>query len=214
MPRVARRLAPLIVALFVGCNSQPFTPNTPSAAMTSAAALATGASIAGNVISSFASAPLKVGVAGTSFSTMTRSEGHFALSGVPAGHVTLLFEGTGVDARLPLGTVRAGDRVTIVVTVNGSTAILNSRDDDHEDEDEDDDDDDGEEDEHEVEGRVSSLAGSCPDLTFKIGNTSVKTSVRTTFEDVTCGTLANDMRIEAEGPFTNGVLDAKKIEKD
>jgi Domain of unknown function (DUF5666) len=95
------------------------------------------------------------------------------------------------------------------VTINGSNASLDSRNDERDDENDDDDD----EDEDEVEGRISSLSESCPNRTFNVGNTAVRTS-STKYEHVTCNTLANNMKIEAEGTFANGVLNATKIEKD
>jgi hypothetical protein len=52
------------------------------------------------------------------------------------------------------------------------------------------------------------------DRTFSVGNTAVRTSSSTKYEHVTCNTLANNMKIEAEGRFANGVLNATKIEKD
>jgi hypothetical protein len=96
------------------------------------------------------------------------------------------------------------------VTINGSNASLDSRNDERDDENDDDDD----EDEDEVEGRISSLSESCPNRTFNVGNTAVRTSSSTKYEHVTCNTLANNMKIEAEGTFANGVLNATKIEKD
>ncbi len=200
MPEVVRRLALLLVVPLAACTTGPN------------AASSTAASIVGTARSATSSAvtPMKVAVSGTSLTTTTNSDGRFTLNDVPAGNVTLVFEATGVNARLPLGIVQAGDRVTITVTVNGTNATLNSR---HDEQDDDDDDEDDEEDEDEVEGRVSGLGGQCPDLRFNVGTTAVRTSARTEFERVTCQTLANDMRIEAEGAFTNGVLDAKEIER-
>jgi len=156
------------------------------------------------------SAGMKVAVSGTSVATTTSVAGQFRLNDVPPGNVTLLFEGSGVNARLPLGNVHAGDKVTIVVTVNGSNASIDSRNDERDDENDDDDDDD----EDEVEGRISGLSGSCPNRTFNIGSTAVKTSNSTKYEHVTCDAIANEMKIEAEGTFANGVLNATKIEKE
>jgi len=152
---------------------------------------------------------MKVAVSGTSVATTTSGAGEFRLDDVPAGDVTLLFQGTGVDARLPLGPVQAGDTVKIVVTVNGSTASLDSRKDEREDDNEDDDDD-----ENEVEGRIVGLSGSCPNRTFNIGSTAVRATSATKFEHVTCDALANDMKVEVEGTIANGVLNATKIERE
>ena len=201
---VARCAAAAIAACLVGCTTGPNGPSSTAASITgtvrTASAAASGAS-------SVAANQMKVTVSGTSVATMTNSGGQFTLNDVPAGIVTLVFEGAGANARLPLGDVRAGDRIRIVVTVNGSRASLDSRQDEDDDEDED-------EDENEVEGRISGLGGSCPNRTFNVGSTAVKTSANTKFEGVRCDALANDMKVEAEGTFANGVLNATKIERE
>jgi Domain of unknown function (DUF5666) len=205
MGSLTRGAMTLVAAFALACGGG--VPNGPSS---------TSASIDGAVHNSSAAAgsseaSLRVSVAGTTMSTTTGSNGRFGFINVPAGDVTLLFDGPGVSARLPLGRVQAGEHVTVGVTVNGSNARLDSRDVDRDD---DEDDDDDEADEHEIEGRISSLEGSCPNLTFKIGSTGVKTSGNTRFKDVACTALVNGMNVEAEGTLVNGVLNATKIERD
>ena len=202
MQTVARFAAALSVVLLVACTN---APNGPSSNAASIAGTVRTASAAASATSSVAATQMKVTVSGTPVATTINTGGQFTLNDVPPGNITLVFESSAANARLPLGTVQAGDRVKIVVTVNGSHASLDSR--------EDDEDDDGDDD-NEVEGRISGLGGSCPDRTFTIGNTSVKTSANTKYEHITCGALANEVKIEAEGTFANGVLNATKIEKD
>jgi hypothetical protein len=204
MHTVARYAATLIVVCGVACTSSPSGPSSTAASIGGAVRAVSG----GSATSSLAG--MKVAVSGTSLATTTSVAGQFRLNDVPPGNVTLLFDRAGMNALLPLGTVHAGDKVTIVVTINGSNASLDSRHDERDDENDDDDD----EDEDEVEGRISSLAESCPNRTFNVGNTAVRTSSSTKYEHVTCDTLANNMKIEVEGTFASGVLNATKIEKD
>lgn len=202
MRTVARFAATLIVACGVACSGSPNGPASTMATIDGAVRTASGGSASSSL-------GMKVAVSGTSLATTTTVAGQFKLKDVPPGNVTLLFDASGLNARLPLGTVHAGDKVTIVVTINGSNASLDSRHDGRDDENDDEDDDDDE-----VEGRISGLSGSCPSRTFNVGSTAVKTSGSTKYEHVTCDALANDMKIEAEGTFANGVLNATKIEKD
>jgi hypothetical protein len=200
MQTLARYAAALIVVCGVACTSSPSSPSSTAASIGGAVRAVSG----GSATSSLAG--MRVAVSGTSLATTTSVAGQFNLNDVPPGNVTLLFDRAGLNALLPLGTVHAGDKVTIVVTINGSNASLDSRHDERDDEDD--------EDEDEVEGRISSLAESCPNRTFNVGNTAVRTSSSTKYEHVTCDTLANNMKIEVEGTFANGVLNATKIEKD
>ena len=75
---------------------------------------------------------------------------------------------------------------------------------------------DDDEDDAKAEGLVSGLpSGSCPALTFTVGTKQVTTSAATTFEDVTCATLANGMSVEVEGALQlNGSIAATKVELD
>jgi uncharacterized protein DUF5666 len=203
MRTMAYGVMAVVAAFATACGGD--APNGPSL---------TSASIDGAVRTSSAGSgpsaqPLRVSVAGTTMSTETGSNGRFAFINVPAGNVTMLFEGPGVNARLPIGRVQPGDHIKIGVTVGGSNARLDSREVDR-----DDDEDDNDEDEQEVEGRIADLKGACPNLTFTIGTTTVKTNGDTKFKDIACTALANGIKVEAEGAFVNGVLMAKEIEKD
>ncbi len=69
-------------------------------------------------------AGLRVDVLGTSFTTRTDDEGQFALNGLPAGTVTLHFQGSGVNAQLAVPGVQDNKVTTIKVEVQGSSARL------------------------------------------------------------------------------------------
>ena len=70
------------------------------------------------------SSGLTVSVAGTAVSCPVDDEGQFTLAGLPAGQVTLQFEGPGVSAQLTLTGLVDGQILSVVVQVSGSTAQL------------------------------------------------------------------------------------------
>jgi hypothetical protein len=67
---------------------------------------------------------LQVGVVGTSLATDLDDEGQFVLSGLPAGTVTLRFEGAGVDARVEVSGLQDRQVTSITVEVSGGSARL------------------------------------------------------------------------------------------
>ncbi len=86
-----------------------------------------GASTSSWRTSSSSGAGLRVSVVGTSLSTQTDGSGGFTLRDVPAGSVTLRFEGPGIDARLTLSGLIAGQTLQIQVQVSGATAAVTGR---------------------------------------------------------------------------------------
>ena len=81
--------------------------------------------------------------------------------------------------------------------------------------DDDDDDDNDDNDDNDVEGAISGLGGTCPSVTFFIGSTKVTTNAATSYEDITCLTLANNQRVEVTGARANdGSIVAARIERD
>jgi len=69
---------------------------------------------------------LVVTVEGTGLQAPVDEEGEFALAGVPAGTVTLHFQGPGVDARLTVSGLVDGQVLTLKVHVSGSSAQTTS----------------------------------------------------------------------------------------
>jgi hypothetical protein len=69
-------------------------------------------------------ANIRVTVVGTSLSVTTDGDGRFTIEGVPAGSVTLRFQGAGADATLRIDGLADGQIVTITVEVSGSRASL------------------------------------------------------------------------------------------
>ncbi len=67
----------------------------------------------------------------------------------------------------------------------------------------------------EAEGVVSVLAGTCPDLTFRVGTTIVRTNGVTVFRDGRCGALLNGDVVEVRGTRGNdGVITAVSVENE
>jgi hypothetical protein len=64
----------------------------------------------------------------------------------------------------------------------------------------------------EVTGAISELSGTCPELTFLIGDQKVSTDAATRFDDGTCDDLANGTRVEVEGVERDGILYARDVE--
>lgn len=117
----------------------PTAPPQPSAAENASPTQPTG-SISGRVAgagsgqtlisltSSGAGAGMTVTVIGTTISSAVNSAGQFTLANVPAhAAVVLRFEGAGANAQLPVGTLGAGETLTITVTVSGTSAAIDSQ---------------------------------------------------------------------------------------
>jgi hypothetical protein len=67
----------------------------------------------------------------------------------------------------------------------------------------------------EVEGTVSGLSGTCPNLTFVVNGTTVVTNSVSKFDDGPCTGVQNGLRVEVEGlRQSNGSLLAHKVELD
>jgi hypothetical protein len=77
--------------------------------------------IGGGVTAASRRAGIKITVVETGDSTQTNSKGEFTIT-VPAGTITLRFQGPGVDARLVIDGLAAGQTLTITVHASGSHA--------------------------------------------------------------------------------------------
>jgi uncharacterized protein DUF5666 len=73
-----------------------------------------------------ATSSLHVTISGTNISSTVNGAGQFTLTGVPPGTVTLQFSGPGVSASITLSGVTAGEQITIDVTLNGTSARVDS----------------------------------------------------------------------------------------
>jgi len=77
-----------------------------------------------------------------------------------------------------------------------------------------DDDDENDDDLAEAKGSVAGLTGTCPELTFTIGDRTVKTTSATRFDEG-CAQVKNTVRVEVKGTIgTDKVLTASRVELD
>jgi hypothetical protein len=176
--------------------------------------------------SSSTTGSLTVKVNGTNIETNVDGSGRFTLNGVPSGTIVLNFSGRGINADVTITGINTGDQITIEVRLeNGRARVETERrdhgDDQGEDDDDDDDDDDDEDEVNrdgrvEVKGSVSNLTGTCPDLRFMVGTRPVKTSIFTSFDDVSCMRVQNTMRVEVKGVVdpADGMVAATRVERD
>jgi hypothetical protein len=70
-------------------------------------------------------------------------------------------------------------------------------------------------DEMELEGRISGLSGSCPNLRFTVDGRTVTTDRDTTFREGKCSNARNGERVTVWGMRqSNGTIDARRVEFD
>jgi hypothetical protein len=111
------------------CSGSTTSPSSVSGAATLEGTV--NATLAGSAMSAQSihaqSAPaggVTVTLMETGASTTTDGSGHFTLTNVPAGTVTLHFQAGGIDAKLTISGIVAGQTLKITVTVSGSNASL------------------------------------------------------------------------------------------
>lgn len=182
-------------------SGQPVAPGgtaivTGSVRGGSVSALASGST--GNAISG-----LTVSVPGTSLSSVVDAGGGFSLVGVPAGDVQLRFSGAGVDARLSLPQVREAETITLVVSVSGTTATVESQRR-------------SSSSSAELEGRIEALPPTMPAGALRVAGQTVRTDASTRIREGsvtrTFAFLAVGMRVEVEGTSTGGEILASSID--
>jgi hypothetical protein len=112
---------------------------------------------------------------------------------------------------LTVGDIEVGDHLQARGAMDGTTLVateIKVQDTGHDNDDVD---------EAEIEGSISGLSATsaCPVVTFMIGTTTVTTSAATSFDDVTCATLADGALVEVEGTRqTDGSILATKVEAE
>ena len=67
-----------------------------------------------------------VSVAGSTLTTNVSRLGDFVIANVPAGSLELRFTGEGIAATLPLGTMTAGETVTVSVLLTPAQATIDA----------------------------------------------------------------------------------------
>jgi len=65
----------------------------------------------------------------------------------------------------------------------------------------------------EIEGVITGLTGTCPNLSFSVGGRAVGTNSQTDFERITCAAIANGIEVEVKGSVqANGTIVAQEVE--
>jgi hypothetical protein len=216
--------APVWVTLALvaaGCGDSSFSPASPSlinrASTTGAVISGTVTGMTAQVTSSLTATtrasvtrPVTVRVVGTDISSTIDGSGRFQLNNVPPGDVALRFTGEGFDATLTVRDVETGDRIDIRVRVTDSSVRIDAE---RRDRNGDDGDDGRDDDGDGLEGVVSGLLGTCPDISFMVRRTLVRADDRTRYEDGTCSRVRNDRRLDVHGVRQfDGLIQATRIE--
>lgn len=146
---------------------------------------------------------LTVSVVGTSLSSGLDPTGRFALTGVPAGNVQLRFTGAGIDTTLDITSVQPSQSITLVVTVSGTTAAIETEARSGAGEDE-------------LEARIESLPPTVPAGTFVAGGRTVKTDGSTRIEQGGSTRAFTDLaigqRVHVRGRISGAALLASLVQ--
>ena len=142
---------------------------------------------------------MTVSVSGTSSSPVDAA-GHFALRGVPSGHVDLHFSGAGSDAHLGMDDVTEHEDIHLTVIVSGATVDI-----------------DGHERETagqvEVEGRVAQISAAA--RTLRIGDTDITVPSGTPIRHGSTAMALSDVhvgdRLHVRGTRSGTVVTATEV---
>jgi hypothetical protein len=188
----------LMAAASAGCaGSSPASPS-----------LAGGATIAGSIVASGAGgggngSGVVVSIAGTPLSATADGSGRFSLSGVPRGDAGLQFTAPGVNASVGVGSVESDETISVVVSLTGSTAVLESQRRQT-----------GSQ--EQLEGRVESLPPTTAPKALVVAGRTVATNDETQFlRDGAAATFADlviGVRVHVTGRSSGGSLLASLVE--
>jgi hypothetical protein len=171
-----RITALLFCATLAACGSgsqSPLSPSGPdgtgSTTIISGSVLGGGSSSLTSVGSGHPITGLTVSIVGTSVTATVDGAGRFTLTAPNGGDLQLRFTGTGIEAVITLSDVRPSQLISLVVTITGSTASLEtvSRTGGGDDE---------------LEGRIESLPPTMSAGSFRVAGKTVTTGASTRFE--------------------------------
>lgn len=205
-----RRVPTLLAAaalLFVAtaCSSNnPTSPSSPGGIVVTGSIVSSSGSagstngFSGGTTAGSLPAGLTITVVGTNITVQVSANGAFTINGVPAGNIDLRLNGPGLQALVSLLDLQAGQTATITITLNGTTADLDS---DHRK---------GPSGE-ELEGRVESLPPTTAAGAFVVAGRTVTTTGGTTFtmqgQPASFADLAIGQRVHVKGtPGTTSLL--------
>ena len=196
----------LSLVVFGAACSKSSEPAGPTAPSNNANAPAAGALVTGTVQATAAAsgAALTVQVTGTNLTAAVSPVGQFSIANVPAGPVELRFSAPGVDAKVTVGTVAAGDTLNVIVQVSGSSAVVRSEDRNNG------------SGEQRITGAVARLTGTASAFTFFIGTREVRGASSTQFTGQGSSSqgftnLRNGATVEVRGSMTGEVLNAIRV---
>ena len=209
----------LSVAMAAACGGGKSTsPTAPSASSSPSAAPApappaagalSGATISGTVLgaggtaakmSGMSTTGMTVSVSGTSSSSPVDAAGHFALQGVPSGHVDLHFSGAGSDAHLGMDDVTEHEDIHLTVIVSGATAEIDGHERDTAGQ-------------VEVEGRVAQISAAA--RTLRIGDADITVPSGTPIRHGSTAMALSDVhvgdRLHVRGTRSGTVVTATEV---
>jgi hypothetical protein len=165
----------------------------PGGSAGSTSSMTSGSRLAGTI-----PAGLTITVVGTNITVQVSANGAFTINGVPAGNIDLRLNGPGWTALVSLLELQTGQTVTITITLDGTTASLDT---DHRK---------GPSGE-ELEGRVESLPPTTAAGSFMVAGRLVTTTSSTVFllqgQPATFDDLAIGQRVHVKGtPGTASLL--------
>ena len=203
-------LGVVVLAASVACGgaSGSLSPTGPSGASVGGARI-TGhvnstiglQALAPNSFAPLATTSLHVSISGTNISSTVDGNGQFTLNGVPPGTVTLNFTGSNVSASITLTGVTAGETITVDVTLNGSSARINSesrhRDDDNE-----------------TEGHITALDANAKTITVgsKVISVPAAAKIHRGLTMLTFADLKVGMEVEVKTTLNGSTLEATDVD--
>lgn len=117
-----RRLPFLLLILATACAGGTKPPATSPITETGIV----GGHIETSIVAGAAVPPVLVSVAGTTLQTNVSRLGDFVIANVPAGPLELRFTGEGIAAALPMGTIAAGETLTVNVRLTPAEAAADA----------------------------------------------------------------------------------------
>ena len=167
-----------------------------------------GATISGTVLGAISAASFRTMAVGSITVTVNNSSatstvdaaGHFTLTGVPSGRIELHFTGPGLDATIVLEDVTEQEKITITVSVSGTSAEL---------------DDDTREksgNEVEVEGTVQSVSSTSITVGTKTFAVTATTEIVQHGRTLTMADIHPTDRVHVHGTMAAASLTATKIQ--
>lgn len=211
-PIVKRITALLFCAMMAACggSSSPLSPTGPdgsglpsgATAVISGSVLGAGSSSRTSAGTGYAIAGLTVSLVGTTVTATVDGAGRFTLAAAGGGDLQLRFTGPGIDATIALPDVRASQSISLVVTIDGSSATLETvaR---------------SGAGEEELEGRVESLPPSMAAASFRVAGKIVTTNGATRFEQGgdtrTFADLEIGIRVHVKGGAAGGGVTASSV---